>query len=235
MRMLGRTAMVLGLACLAQAPSLSAQSIVGFDSFKWYIGGQAGVTIFETPNQTKGGIFTAGGHFLVTARRTGLLFSVEEGFKSNQVSSFLDNSQANGRRRVVFNDIRKYSLSLLVFPFKTIAQPYLGVGVGVLHTVNEYPDRAGVDPTLYSNLDEFADRAGTHTFGSFTGGVQVRVARFAVFGQYQITSGAERGYIDTANNLHPGSLFEGPTHTFTAGLRVSLGSSREDDGSGPSQ
>ncbi len=224
MRMLGRTAVVLGLACLAQAPSLSAQSIIGFDSFKWYIGGQAGFTVFETPNQTKGGIFTAGGHFLVTARRTGLLFSVEEGFKSNQVSSVVDAASASGRRRVVFNDIRKYSLSLLAFPFRTIAQPYLGVGVGVLHTVNEYPDLTGVAPADKAQLEDFVDAQGTHTFASFTGGVQVRLARFAVFGQYQITSGPEKG-----------NLFEGPTHAFMGGLRISLGSSREDDGSGISK
>lgn len=222
MRMLGRTATVLGLACLAQAPSLSAQSIIGFDSFKWYIGGQAGVTIFETPNQTKGGIFTAGGHMLVTARRTGLLISVEEGFKSNQVSSVYDASTASGKRRVQFNDIRKYSISLLAFPFRTIAQPYVGVGVGVLHTVNEYPDKTGVAPIDVPVLEEQVDEKGTHTFASFTGGVQVRLSRFAVFGQYQITSGPNKG-----------NLFVGPTHAFTAGLRVSLGSAREEDGRTP--
>lgn len=221
MRMLGRTTVVLGLACLAQAPSLSAQSIIGFDSFKWYIGGQAGVTIFETPNQTKGGIFTAGGHMLVTARRTGLLFSVEEGFKTNQVSSISDATAVSGRRKVEFNDIRKYSLSLLAFPFRTIAQPYLGIGVGVLHTVNEYPDKTGVAPAAQGQLQKAVDDAGTHTFASLTGGVQIRLSQFAVFGQYQITSSPESS-----------SLFTGPTHTFTAGLRVSLGSSREDDGQG---
>lgn len=218
MRMLGRTALVLGLACLAQAPSLSAQSIIGFDSFKWYIGGQAGVTIFETPNQTKGGIFTAGGHVLVTARRTGLLFAVEEGIKKDQVSSVLDASSASGRRRVTFNDIRKYSVSLLAFPFHTIAQPYVGVGVGLLQTVNEYPDKTGVAPIDQPSLEKFADDQGSHTFASFTGGVQIRLSQFAVFGQYQITSAPEKG-----------NLFVGPTHAFTAGLRISLGSSREDD------
>ncbi len=218
MRMLGRTAMVLGLACLSQAPSLAAQSIIGFDSFKWYIGGQGGVTIFETPNQTKGGIITGGGHFLVTARRTGLLIEVQEGFKSNQVSSYPDLSTATGTRRTDFNDLRRYSASLLVFPFKTIAQPYFGVGVGLMQTVNEYPQGPFGTALEEALVKEDANRAGSYTFGMFTGGVQIRVANFAVFGQYQITSSPEFG-----------SLLIGPTHTFTGGLRISLGNSREGD------
>jgi hypothetical protein len=219
MRMLGRTAMVLGLACLAQAPSLSAQSIIGFDSFKWYIGAQGGVTIFETPDQTRGGIFTAGGHMLVTARRTGLLLSVEEGIKTDQVSSISDATSGSGKRRVTFNDLRKYSVTLLAFPFKTVAQPYLGLGVGLLHTAKEYPDLTGVAPASVPTLQDASHDAGTYTFASFTGGVQVRISEFAVFGQYQITSSPTRGHLIT-----------GPTHTFTAGLRVSLGSAREGGG-----
>lgn len=217
MRMLGRTATVLGLACLAQAPSLSAQSIIGFDSFKWYIGAQGGVTIFETPSQTRGGIFTAGGHLMVTARRTGLVLAVEEGIKTNQVTSFPDATAPNGLRRVAFNDLRKYSATILAFPFKTIAQPYVGIGFGLLQTVKEYPqDLGGLTPAQQSLVKSTAHQQGSHTFASFTGGVQIRVSQFAVFGQYQITTSPSSGH-----------LLIGPTHAFTAGLRVSLGSSRE--------
>jgi hypothetical protein len=218
MRMLGRTAMVLGLACLSQAPSLAAQSIIGFDSFKWYIGGQGGVTIFETPNQTKGGIFTAGGHFLITARRTGLLIEVQEGFKSDQTSSYLDAGVIGGSVPVHFNDIRRYSASILVFPFKTIAQPYVGLGFGLMQTVNEYPDGAFGTPIDEANAKLDANEAGSYTFGMFTGGVQVRLANFAIFGQYQITTSPQLG-----------KLIEGPTHSLTGGLRISLGSSKEGD------
>jgi hypothetical protein len=221
MRMLGRTATVLGLACLAQAPSLSAQSIIGFDSFKWYIGAQGGFTIFETPRQTRGGIFTAGGHVLVTARRTGLLLSVQEGIKTNQLSSYPDATALNGTRNVTFNDLRKYSVSILAFPFKTIAQPYVGIGFGLLQTVNEYPVTTGLTPAQAGVVEDQAHEQGSYTFASFTGGVQIRLSQFAVFGQYQITTSPSSGHLIT-----------GPTHELTAGLRISLGSSREDDGSG---
>jgi hypothetical protein len=213
MRMLGRTATVLGLACLAQAPSLAAQSIIGFDSFKWYFGAQAGVTIFETPAQTRGGIFTAGGHFLVTARRTGLLISVEEGIKSNQLSSFTDGTGAT--QKVVFNDLRKYQASLLAFPFRTIAQPYLGIGFGLMQTVKEYPQGAFANPAAQAAATSTAHKVGSYSFAAFTGGVQIRLAQFVAFGQYQITTSPS------------GKLLTGPTHAFTAGMRISLGNSRE--------
>jgi hypothetical protein len=215
MRMLGRTATVLGLACLAQAPSLAAQSIIGFDSFKWYFGGQAGVTIFETPAQTRGGIFTAGGHVLVTARRSGLLISVEEGIKTNQVSSFSDATAPGGTRRVAFNDLRKYQASLLAFPFRTIAQPYLGIGFGLMQTVKEYPQGTFATVAARDSATSRAHSQGSFTFAAFTGGVQIRLAQFVAFGQYQITTSRRN------------KLLTGPTHAFTAGMRISLGSSRE--------
>jgi hypothetical protein len=219
MRTLGRTATVLGLACLAQAPSLAAQSIIGFDSFKWYVGGQAGFTVFETPAQTRGGIFTAGGHFLVTARRTGLLISVEEGIKTNQVSSYnvVDATAPGGSRqvRVAFNDLRKYQVSLLAFPFRTIAQPYFGIGFGLMQTVKEYPQGTFASPAARDAATSDAHRAGSFTFAAFTSGVQIRLAQFVAFGQGQITTSPT------------GKLLTGPTLAFTAGMRISLGNSRE--------
>jgi hypothetical protein len=212
--MLGRTAVVLGLACLVQVPAAHAQ-LTGFETFKWYVGAHGGVVIFETPSQTRGGIFAAGGDLLVTAKRTGLLISVEEGIETNQLSSFTDSAGAT--QQVVFNDLRKYTLALLAFPLRTIVQPYVGLGVGWLQTVKEYPQAGGSQSQ--------AERAGSTGFGTLIGGVQARVSRFIVFGQYQLTSAA------AANKL-----FIGPTHTLTAGMRFSLGNAREGvegRGSGP--
>jgi hypothetical protein len=218
MRMLGRTALVLGLACLAQAPSLSAQSIIGFDAFKWYVGAQAGFTIFETPAQTRGGIFTAGGHMLVTARRTGLLLEVQEGIKTNQVTSYADATAPGGTRQVVFNDLRRYSVTILAFPFKTIAQPYLGIGFGLMQTVKEYPSGTFANAAAKDAATATAHRLGSYSFANFTAGVQIRVSEFAVFGQGQITTSPT------------GRLLTGPTYSLTTGLRVSLGSAREGGG-----
>lgn len=216
MRMLGRTAMVLGLAGLAQVPAVVAQGVTGFETFKWYVGGQAGVTIFETQSQTRGGIFAAGGHLLVTAKRTGLLLSVEEGIKRNQISAFADATGAGGVRRVAFNDIRKYTIAVLAFPLKSVAQPYIGLGVGWLQTVKEYPTGPFATQADADAAQQLAESAGSTGFGTLIGGLQARVSSFVLFGQYQLTTASGAG-----------KLFVGPTHTLVGGLRIGLGSARE--------
>jgi hypothetical protein len=148
-----------------------------------------------------------------------LLLSVEEGIKKNQLSSYADATAPGGTRQVTFNDIRKYSASILIFPFRSIAQPYLGIGFGLLHTAKEYPGGSFATAADRDAAASTADKKGSFTFAAFTGGVQLRLARFAAFGQYQIT---------TAPN---GRLLTGPTHAFMAGLRIGLGDAREGNGS----
>jgi hypothetical protein len=211
-RIIPLAALVLGLG----AHQLSAQQ-PGNGAFQWYIGGQGGVFSFKSTAQDRSNVPMAGGHLLVVARRTGLLLSVEEAFGSDEVSVYTDGTGAT--QVVTFNDIRKYSASLMAFPLNLPLQPYLGVGVGIQHVVNPS------NPVPGSTA---ADELGSSGFGTFIGGVQFRVARFVGFGQYQITTspsiqqssgfGAEVG---------TGRLLEGPTHTFSAGLRIGLGNARE--------
>jgi hypothetical protein len=220
MRLRIRPAALVGLACLLHVPALAAQAI-GFESFKWYIGGQAGVTLFETPSQTRGGIFTAGGNLLVTGQRTGLLITVEEGIKTNQKTSYNDPTAPGGVRSVLFNDIRKYSFTLVAFPLKSAVQPYVGAGWGILQTVKEYPVGFFGTPGASDSASAVADDLGSHGFGTLVGGVQFRASSFVLFGQYQITTSPGSG-----------KLFVGPTHAFMGGMRVSLGGAREDVGGG---
>lgn len=217
MRMLARTATVLGLLGLAQAPSLVAQS-TGFDKFAWYLGAQGGMTIFETQTQTSGAFPAFGGHTLITAKRTGLLISVDEVVATEETSSYSDPAVVGGRRTVIFNDLRKFSFTLLAFPFKGNIQPYVGVGFGILQTVNEYPSGPFNSPAEADQAKETADDLGTHTFPNFTAGAQFRVGKLLLFGQYELAGSAPSDH-----------LIVGATHTFNAGLRIKIGSARESD------
>jgi len=206
-------ALVLGTAHLtAQAP--------GNGNFQWYIGGQGGVTFFKTPTQGRSGIPTFGGHALIVAKRTGLMLSVDEAVGSNEQSSYTD---AGGVQAVTFNDIRRYSAVLMAFPIRAAAQPYLGIGYGIIHVVNP-------TPTSSAAFQSDANELGSAGFGTFVGGLQFKVGRFMAFGQYQITSAAsQRTATDGAGNVVAvGRLIDGPTHTFTGGLRIGLGSARDD-------
>jgi hypothetical protein len=218
MRMLIRSipaaALLLGLG----TADLAAQQ-PGNGNFQWYVGGQGGAMFFKTPTQGRSGIPTFGGQALIVARRTGLMLSFEEGVGSNETSADTD---ANGVQSVTFNDIRKYSAMLMAFPIRSAAQPYLGVGYGILHVVNPTPASAGAFQSDAAELGSFG-------FGSFVGGLQFQVGRFMAFGQYQITTSPSQKTVTSGDGtlLAVGRLLDGPTHTFMGGLRIGLGSARE--------
>src|SRR6476620_7084659 len=204
-------ALVLGTAHVtAQAP--------GNGNFQWYVGGQGGVMFFKTPNQGRSGIPTFGAHTLIVAKRTGLMLSVDEAVGSNEQSSYTD---AGGVQAVTFNDIRRYSAVLMAFPIRAAAQPYLGVGYGIIHVVNPTPASSAA-------FQSDAQQIGSAGFGTFVGGLQFQVGRFMAFGQYQITSAASVQHaIDNQQVVAVGRLLDGPTHTFSGGLRIGLGSARD--------
>jgi hypothetical protein len=206
---------VVALALCLGAAQLPAQE-PGRGDFQWYIGGHGGVLNFRTSGQGRTTIPTAGGHLLVTARRTGLLLSVEEAFGSDEVSFFTDG--VGTTHLVTFNDIRKYSATLIALPLRIPIQPYIGVGVGLMHVVN--PSTTGPQHA--------ANELGSTGFGSFIGGVQFKVARFVGFGQYQITTAPSiQRSSGFGADVGTGRVLEGPTHTFSAGLRIGLGNAKE--------
>jgi hypothetical protein len=209
---------VVMLALCLGATHLSAQQ-PGNGSFQWYIGGQGGVMVFETPNQTSNGIPSVGGHIMIVARRTGLMLSVDEGLGSNELGSYTD---ANGVQTYAFNDIRRYSAMLMAFPLQIPIQPYFGLGVGFMHFVSP-------TPTSGTGSADIAGQLGSSGFGSFLGGVQFKLARFMAFGQYQITTTPSLQMLQTSGGdvLAFGRMLSGPTHTFSAGIRIGLGNARE--------
>lgn len=219
MRMLTRSIPVAVLAlALGALPAIAQEP--GSGNFQWYVGGQGGVMLFDTPTQDRTAIPTFGGQTLIVARRTGLLLSVEEGVGDGETSSYADLS---GTQTVTFNDIRKYSAVLMAFPIRAAAQPYLGVGYGIMHVVNPSP----ASPAAFQ---EDANELGSTGFGTFLAGVQFQVGRLMAFGQYQITTSPSNDTVTDGqgNFLAYGRLLEGPTHTFSGGIRIGLGSAREE-------
>lgn len=225
MRKVTRSIPVVLALCLGAA-NLSAQQ-PGNGTFQWYVGGHGGILNFETSAQGRSTVPLGGAHLLVTARRTGLLLSIEQGFGSNELGVYtvqaIDSTgglvSQNGVAST-FDYIRKYSAMLMAFPIRGPASPYFGIGVGVIHTGGHTPD------------DGFAKEMGSSGFGSLIGGLNFRVSRFSAFGQYQITTGAgvrraSETFANGAQNVAFGNLLSGPTHTFSAGLRFNLGNARE--------
>ena len=216
-----RTSIVALALCLGAAP-LHAQE-PGNGNFQWYIGGQGGVMNFRTPAQDRDNIPMAGGHILVVAKRTGLLISVDEGIGSDEVSVYTDG--VGTQHAVTFNDIRRYSGTLMAFPLRMPIQPYFGVGWGIQHVVNP------IDSEGQSTQN--AQELGSSGYMLFLGGVQFKLARFVGFGQYQVTTSPSiQQSSGFGASSATGRLLEGPIHTLSAGLRIGLGSARERSAAG---
>lgn len=203
---------------------------------QWYVGAQGGIMLFETPTQTRGAMPMVGGHVMVNLRRVAFLMQVQEGFGSDETSNYFDSKAPATTRSVLFNDIRMYNAMVLVLPWKSAIQPYFGGGVALIHVVHPRPTFAGGTPIDEQQfVQEVSNRIGSYGAGSFVVGLQLRVSRVAAFAQAQIwtAQSVETVKDDLGAIAGRGRLLQGPIHTLTAGLRIGLGSAREDSkGSG---
>lgn len=212
MRRFGRVLSVTALVSVLGAAAMSAQQQVKerSDSWQWYAGPQVGVLLFETPSQGRGGIPVVGGQILVIARSAGLSLSYEEAIGSDETSAMP--AASGGAIAVTFNNIRRYTGTLTIFPWSGGVQPFLGTGFGIQHVVN--PNVEGVFDSpedAFIAQDEANERSGA-AFISGQVGLQLRpTSRVVFYGHYTIVSSAGN------------KLILGPTHTISAGLRIGLG------------
>lgn len=159
---------------LFSAAGLHAQELRE-DSFKWFVGAQGGVLLFETQTQTRSTIPSGGMHVLVIAKRAGLQISVDEAFGSKEKSAFGDSNAPNGTQDVTFDRLRKYTATAMGFPLKNSkVDPFLGVGLGILHTVGTEVVGTFTTPQAAAVAQERAVQAGSTGFISFLGGRPVQ-------------------------------------------------------------
>ena len=87
------------------------------DSFSWKLGVQGGSMIFQTQTEDTELVPSGGAHFLIMARRSGLMVGIDEGFGTDQRSGL-----------VLFNDLRRYQAVMMAYPVSLPLGPYFGAG-----------------------------------------------------------------------------------------------------------
>jgi hypothetical protein len=237
MRILKQSLTLLALGSLLAVGAAEAQVGGGTGAFKWYVGGHGGITSFRT---LEGRQFlpAAGGHILITARRTGLLLSVDEGFGSTEatqtafeIRDSLDNVVGTGTVGWTFKGIRRFSAMLLAYPVRNQnIQPFLGVGAGFAHTTSN-----SQGPFADGSVESALSSGG---FVAATAGLEFRVGPLSAFGQYQVTTKQGFQHVSTVlqrnsqgkillRRIDFGEWTQGANHVLTGGLRLSLGNARE--------
>jgi len=220
MSMLTRSITLGVLALGVGATALAAQQRPrGYSNYRWYIGGQGGVFNFQTTGQTRGWIPSVGGHTMIIAKRTGLLVSVDDALGSNEVATIAYAGSATGLQQIAFNDVLRFSFHMMAYPWRGVVEPYIGVGGGIMYAVSPQAlNTAGYTPQELESLYQTVDHLTSTGFASVVGGLQIKGGPFMIFGQYQINTAPSRG-----------NAFVGYTQTVSVGLRLLLGSSRDDN------
>ena len=242
MRILKQSLALVALGSLLVVAPSAAQK-AGTSPFKWYVGGHGGVTSFRTNAGGRELMPIGGGHILITAKRTGLLLSVDQGFGSDEptqtlfeVRDSVNQTINSGVSNWTFQGIRRYSAILMAYPVRNQnIQPFVGIGAGIAHTTG---NSAG--PFADGSVESELSSTG---FGTAVAGLEFRVGPLSAIGQYQITT--KQGFKAVHNVLLQspdgkvlfsrvdyGEWTMGAFHTITGGLRFSLGRARENSGQG---
>jgi hypothetical protein len=215
MRVLTRALATLGLAVLAGASSLSAQN-AGVGSNRFYVGASGGGMSFGTEAQTRGTIPMVGANALITANRAALLLAYDLGLGSGETASMLDPTDLT-TRSVTFDNINRFYFMLMAYPLQSHVQPFIGIGWGIQTLSSIQVQGTFADPEIEAANQSQAEDYGSTGFMQATAGVEIRVGIVNVFGSVSAA---------TAGNSY--DLIQGSVYTGQAGLRISLGKSKDD-------
>jgi hypothetical protein len=163
---------------------------------------------------------------LITASRSALYLAYDEilfdrpydGRVDADTSLIIDATAAAGVRPVEFTRGRRIQAHIYIVPTDSRLQPYLGGGF----TIQQLPDATPVlgSDTLTANqiegLLKVVDQTATRAVPVFTGGLQFRLGRLAVYGHYQ--------FMPEGRNF----LLTSSQHVLQGGLRYALTSAREE-------
>ena len=226
MRMLGRTSH--GARCWlspGSGPSRSrAPKTTGYRDLQVVYRRPGRRHHLRDPDPDPGWHLHAGGHMLIMAKRTGLLLSVDEGIKQQPDELLSPTPTAPGGSRAGRLQRHSGSTPSAFWPSRsgTIAQPYIGLGVG--HPADgQGVSAAGRSPPRPTGRPPSPPRNRRDHCGF---GVVARrravpgSSRFMLFGQYQLTSAAAGGQAALGRRRTPSP----------AGSAISLGDAREDTG-----
>lgn len=206
----------LTLAVFSPAPA-AAQADVW--QRRWYWGAQGGIFLYSSPSDsTRQLAITAGGHWLITGKRSALLVSYDQILFPDSASSIIpDPITPTGLRFVDFTTGRRIQAMLYAIPTDAPIQPMLGGGFAIQQITDGTPRGPFLTLAEQTNAETLVANQDTRAFAIFSGGFQMRLLRrWAIYANYQ--------FIPAAKNF----LLTGEAHAFTAGIRFSLTTAHED-------
>lgn len=215
--MVTRPAIFAALALLLLAPSQGQAQSHSWQT-KWYWGVHGSVLSYETAMTTSRKFAVGGGaHWLITGKRSALYVGFDQYYTPDSVTAAIaDVSVASGVREVDFTQTRRIQALLYAIPSDNALQIMLGGGFSINQVTNAIPQGPFATTQEAVNAADLTAEADTRAFVVFSGGVQYRMGKLAVFSHYQ--------YMPSSSFY----LLFGEQHALSAGIRYALSSAHED-------
>lgn len=213
-----RVLFLAGLSLAALAPEPAAAQ-AEFWQRKWFWGAQGGVFAHFVPTDSSRKLaLTAGGHWLITGKRSALLIGFDHVmFPDSSVSLVADPIVPSGLRPVDFTRGRRIQALVYAIPTDAVIQPMLGGGFAIQQITDATPRGPFATLAEQTNAETLVANQDTRAFAIMSLGFQMRVMRrWAIYANYQFVPGGKD------------FLLTGEQHSLTAGIRYALTTSHED-------
>ncbi len=185
---------------------------------QWFWGAEAGLMVFNDGVDGVSAEPTFGGHWLITANRTAMYVGYDQAFfLSDRHATIPEPSGTIEPGNISFNTMRRIMVGMLAFPTQKAIQPFAGAGFALVEILNPVATCTGCSSADLATVQDSALDEATRAFFWWMGGIDIRQGRLTLYGHYIIMT--------NSSNF----LLTGVIHTLEAGLRYSLGGSREDD------
>ena len=215
--MMRKTVCTFALVLVTLASSAAAQD----DDWRhrWFWGAQGGIMQFKTASVTTPtsgwqNAITVGGHWLITSTHSALYAAFDHVIFDTTFAA-VQESQTTFRD-IQFSSGRRIQALLYVFPSGGYIQPYFGGGFGINQLTDAFPTGVFNTPQEQENMLRIVEETSTKAFPIFSGGLQLRFGRLALFGQAQ--------YMPMGRNY----LISSAQYVGSVGLRYSVTGSREE-------
>ncbi len=177
---------------------------------KWYWGGQGGVTTFG-PGITA---VTTGGHWFITGRRSAFYFGVDAllfGLGSGGETINVANSQSpTGVTEISFDRGNRIEFLLYAIPSSSRLQIYAGGGFAINQVRGANPTSTTLGSAELNSITSIIDDLDTKAFAVVSGGLQLRLGRLGLYGEYRFLPASDNFLLNTNQ------------HSFLGGLRFAL-------------
>jgi hypothetical protein len=205
------------LALLATAGAVPLRAQLQDWQHQWYWGAKGGVTMMSLPTTGTAVSPAFGGEWMITARRTALYLSYSM-TTTAQLDNFTNFKYTSATVPIAFDGMGRIQIAVLVLPWSGKLQPYLGGGFVIETLANAgLPVGTTLVPAVETIVTRDLPGMSSGGFALLMGGVQLRMGKAALFGQFQVSP---QGH---------GFLLTGSAVSLEFGLRYAMSSSREDD------